>query len=93
MAVKKLNPVTPGTRHRIAPDFSDITASKPEKSLTEAIRKTGGRNNEGHRTARYIGGGHKRKYRIIDFKRDKKDIEAEVMTMSMIQTVLQESLL
>ncbi|MBP6460517.1 MULTISPECIES: 50S ribosomal protein L2 [unclassified Lacihabitans] len=81
MAVKKLNPVTPGTRHRIAPDFSDITASKPEKSLTEAIRKTGGRNNEGHRTARYIGGGHKRKYRIIDFKRDKKDIEAEVMTI------------
>jgi large subunit ribosomal protein L2 len=81
MAVKKLNPVTPGTRHRIAPDFSDITASKPEKSLTEAIRKTGGRNNEGHRTARYIGGGHKRKYRIIDFKRDRKDIEAEVMTI------------
>lgn len=81
MAVKKLNPVTPGTRHRIAPDFSDITASKPEKSLTEAIRKTGGRNNEGHRTARYIGGGHKRKYRIIDFKRDKKDIVAEVMTI------------
>jgi large subunit ribosomal protein L2 len=81
MAVKKLNPVTPGTRHRIAPDFSDITAIKPEKSLTEAIRKTGGRNNEGHRTARYIGGGHKRKYRIIDFKRDKKDIEAEVMTI------------
>ena len=81
MAVKKLKPVTPGTRHRIAPDFSDITASKPEKSLTEAIRKTGGRNNEGHRTARYIGGGHKRKYRIIDFKRDKKDIEAEVMTI------------
>lgn len=81
MAVKKLNPVTPGTRHRIAPDFSDITASKPEKSLTEAIRKTGGRNNEGHRTARYIGGGHKRKYRVIDFKRDKNDSEAEVMTI------------
>jgi large subunit ribosomal protein L2 len=81
MAVKKLNPVTPGTRHRIAPDFSDITASKPEKSLTEAIRKTGGRNNEGHRTARYIGGGHKRKYRVIDFKRDRKDVEAEVMTI------------
>jgi large subunit ribosomal protein L2 len=81
MAVKKLNPVTPGTRHRIAPDFSDITASKPEKSLTTAIKKTGGRNSEGHRTARYIGGGHKRRYRIIDFKRDKYDVIAEVMTI------------
>ncbi|MFC3810106.1 50S ribosomal protein L2 [Lacihabitans lacunae] len=81
MAVKKLNPVTPGTRHRIAPDFSDITASKPEKSLTTSIKKTGGRNNEGHRTARYIGGGHKRRYRIIDFKRDKFDMSAEVQTI------------
>ena len=81
MAVKKLNPITPGTRHRIAPDFSDITASKPEKSLTTSIKKTGGRNNEGHRTARYIGGGHKRRYRIIDFKRDKFDAVAEVMTI------------
>lgn len=81
MAVKKLNPITPGTRHRIAPDFSDITASKPEKSLTTSIKKTGGRNNEGHRTARYIGGGHKRRYRIIDFKRDKFDVVAEVMTI------------
>lgn len=81
MAVKKLNPITPGTRHRIAPDFSDITTNKPEKSLTTSIKKTGGRNNEGHRTARYIGGGHKRRYRIIDFKRDKYDVLAEVMTI------------
>lgn len=81
MAVKKLKPTTPGQRHRIAPDFSDITASKPEKSLTTTIKRTGGRNNEGHRTARYIGGGHKRKYRIIDFKRDKKDVTCEVMTI------------
>ncbi|NBA87467.1 50S ribosomal protein L2 [Emticicia sp. CRIBPO] len=81
MAIKKLKPTTPGQRHRIAPNFSDITASKPEKSLTEAIKKTGGRNNEGHRTARYIGGGHKRKYRIIDFRRDKLDIAAEVLTI------------
>ncbi|MGL4630630.1 MAG: 50S ribosomal protein L2 [Leadbetterella sp.] len=81
MAVKKLNPITPGTRHRIAPDFSDITASKPEKSLTAVIKRTGGRNNEGHRTARYIGGGHKRRYRIIDFKRDKHSSSAEVMTI------------
>jgi large subunit ribosomal protein L2 len=81
MAVKKLNPITPGTRHRIAPNFSDITARKPEKSLTTSIKKTGGRNNEGHRTARYIGGGHKRRYRIIDFRRDKYDVIAEVMTI------------
>lgn len=81
MAVRKLNPITAGTRHRIAPDFSDITTNKPEKSLTTSIKKTGGRNNEGHRTARYIGGGHKRRYRIIDFYRDKFDVSAEVMTI------------
>lgn len=81
MAVKKLKPTTPSQRHRIAPDFSDITASKPEKSLTTTLKKTGGRNNEGHRTARYIGGGHKRKYRIIDFKRNKFDMVGEVTTI------------
>ncbi len=81
MAVKKLNPVTPGTRHRIAPNFSDVTTNKPEKSLLGVIKKTGGRNNEGHRTARYIGGGHKRRYRVIDFKRDKYDVPAEVLTI------------
>ncbi len=81
MAVKKIKPTTPGQRNRVAPDFSDITASKPERSLTTTIHKTGGRNNEGHRTARYIGGGHKRKYRIIDFKRDKFDVTAEVTTI------------
>ena len=81
MAVKKLNPVTPGTRHRIAPNFSDVTTNKPEKSLLGVVKRTGGRNNEGHRTARYIGGGHKRRYRIIDFKRDKHDVPAEVMTI------------
>ncbi len=81
MGIKKLKPITPGQRHRVAPDFSEITASKPEKSLTITIKKTGGRNNEGHRTARYIGGGHKRKYRIIDFKRSKTDVSAEVKTI------------
>jgi large subunit ribosomal protein L2 len=81
MGIKKLKPNTPGQRHRIAPDFSDITTSKPEKSLTATIKRTGGRNNEGHRTARYIGGGHKRRYRIIDFKRNKFDITAEVKTI------------
>jgi large subunit ribosomal protein L2 len=81
MGVKKLKPTTPGQRHRIAPDFSEITASKPEKSLTSTIKRTGGRNNEGHRTARYIGGGHKRRYRIIDFKRNRTDSTAEVKTI------------
>lgn len=81
MGIKKLKPNTPGQRHRIAPDFSDITASKPEKSLTAPIKRTGGRNSEGHRTARYIGGGHKRRYRIIDFKRNKFDVTAEVKTI------------
>lgn len=81
MGIKKLKPITPGQRHRVAPDFSEITASKPEKSLTTSIKRSGGRNNEGHRTARYIGGGHKRKYRIIDFKRDKVDVSAEVKTI------------
>jgi len=68
MGVKKLKPVTPGTRFRVAPDFSELTASKPEKSLLEPIKKTGGRNSQGRRTMRYIGGGHKRMYRIIDFE-------------------------
>jgi large subunit ribosomal protein L2 len=81
MAVRKIKPTTPGQRNRIAPDFSDITTNKPEKSLTTVVKRTGGRNSEGHRTARYIGGGHKRRYRIIDFKRDKADVKAEVKTI------------
>ena len=81
MGVKKLRPITPSTRFRVAPDFAEITASKPEKSLLEPIKRTGGRNNEGHRTMRYIGGGHKRKYRIIDFKRDKVGQPAQVLTV------------
>ena len=70
--------MTPGQRFRVAPDFSDITKSKPERSLTEAIKKSGGRNDSGHRVMRYIGGGHKRRYRIIDFKRDKFNVPATV---------------
>lgn len=81
MPVKKIKPTTPSQRHRVAPDFSDITTDKPERSLTTTVKKTGGRNSEGHRTARYIGGGHKRRYRIIDFKRDKYDVVAEVLTI------------
>lgn len=81
MAVRKLRPVTPGQRGRIAPVLSEITAKRPEKSLTEPLKKSGGRNNYGHMTMRYIGGGHKRLYRIIDFKREVRDIPALVQTI------------
>lgn len=78
MAIKKFRPNTPGTRFRINNGFEEITASKPEKSLLEVKKKTGGRNNSGKMTMRYIGGGHKQNYRIIDFKRDKSGINAVV---------------
>lgn len=81
MAVRKIKPVTPGQRHKISPAFDNITKSKPEKSLLEPIKKSGGRNNYGRMTIRYVGGGHKRKYRVIDFKRDKEDIEATVKSI------------
>ncbi|EMS33231.1 LSU ribosomal protein L2p (L8e) [Mariniradius saccharolyticus AK6] len=81
MAVRKLKPVTPGTRFRVAPSFDEITTSKPEKSLLAPKKKTGGRNNQGRMTSRYIGGGHKQRYRIIDFKRRKFDMSAEVLTV------------
>lgn len=78
MAVRKLKPVTPGQRHKIIGAFDTITESTPEKSLLEPLKKSGGRNNQGRMTMRYIGGGHKRKYRIIDFKREKDGIAANV---------------
>mgnify|MGYP003586291474 FL=1 len=78
MAVRKLNPITPGQRHKIAGAFDTITASTPEKSLLKPMQSTGGRNSQGRMTMRYIGGGHKRKYRFIDFKRDKDGIAAVV---------------
>ena len=81
MGVIKLKPTTPGQRYRTAPSFDEITTDKPEKSLLAPIKKTGGRNSQGRRTARYIGGGHKRMYRIIDFKRNKLDVPATVMTV------------
>lgn len=81
MGVKKLNPVTPGTRHRIISDNSDITAGRPEKSLTKGTQRSGGRNNQGKMTMRYIGGGHKRRYRQIDTKRDKYGVPATVSTI------------
>ncbi|MDP3434981.1 MAG: 50S ribosomal protein L2, partial [Bacteroidota bacterium] len=78
MAVRKLNPVTPGQRHKIIGAFDTITASTPEKSLLKPMTRSGGRNSQGRMTMRYIGGGHKRKYRFIDFKRDKDGIAAVV---------------
>jgi len=78
MAIRKLKPVTPGTRFRSNSSFDEITKTEPEKSLTIALRKSGGRNNLGRLTARHIGGGHKKRYRIIDFKRDKHRIPAKV---------------
>ncbi len=81
MATKKLKPITPGTRHRIAPVFSDVTTDQPEKSLIVKLHRSGGRNHRGKMTVRHIGGGHKKRYRIIDFKRDKFDIPATVKTI------------
>jgi large subunit ribosomal protein L2 len=81
MAVKKFKPTTPGQRYKQILRFDEITASKPEKSLIEPLHKSGGRNSQGRMTMRYIGGGHKRKYRIIDFKREKENIPATVKTI------------
>ncbi len=78
MAIKKMNPVTPGMRFRVAPAFTEITSSKPEKSLLAPLKKSGGRNNEGKMTVRNIGGGHKRRLRIVDFKRNKFGVPAVV---------------
>ena len=81
MAVRKFKPVTPGQRHKIIGTFEDITASVPEKSLVYGKRSTGGRNNTGKMTVRYMGGGHKKKYRLIDFKREKDGVPAVVKTI------------
>lgn len=81
MAVRRFKPVTPGTRFRVGGDFSDITTNVPEKSLVVSIKKSGGRNNTGKMTMRYLGGGHKKAYRVIDFKRDKNNIPATVATI------------
>lgn len=81
MGIKKLKPVTPGTRFRTNFTFEEITKETPEKSLVVSLKKSGGRNNLGRVTARHRGGGHKRKYRIIDFKRDKHGIPAKVFSI------------
>ena len=81
MPVKKFNPVSPGSRFRVGNTFSEITTSKPEKSLLAPLKKSGGRNNDGRRTVRQRGGGHKRRYRIIDFKRNKENMPATVLSI------------
>ena len=81
MSVRKLKPITPAQRFRVVNGFDAITTDKPEKSLLEPRNRTGGRNNKGKMTSRYIGGGHKKRYRIIDFKRDKFNIPAEVRSI------------
>jgi len=81
MSVRKLKPITPGQRFRVVNGFDAITTDKPEKSLIAPHKKSGGRNSQGKMTMRYIGGGHKKKYRIIDFKRNKPGIPAEVKSI------------
>ena len=81
MSVRKLKPITPAQRFRVVNGFDAITTDKPEKSLLTPKKRSGGRNNKGKMTARHIGGGHKKQYRIIDFKRNKFDVAAEVKTI------------
>jgi len=81
MAVKKVKPTSPGRRAQIYSTFDEISSTKPEKKLVKIIKKTGGRNVNGRITCRHRGGGHKRKYRIIDFKRDKTGIPAKVTSI------------
>ncbi len=78
MALKNFRPLTPTQRFKQTPTYSEITKAQPEKSLVTPLKRTGGRNNNGRLTSRHIGGGHKRKYRIIDFKRKLRDVEATV---------------
>ena len=81
MAIRKFKPVTPGQRNKAISAFDEITAKKPQKSLLAPLKGTGGRNNTGQMTMRYIGGGHKRMYRIIDFLRNKDNMPATVLTI------------
>ncbi|HMQ59378.1 MAG TPA: 50S ribosomal protein L2 [Flavilitoribacter sp.] len=81
MAIKKFNPITPGTRFRLGNAYAEVTTDQPEKSLLAPIKKSGGRNHAGKMTVRYRGGGHKRRYRIIDMKRNKDGVPAIVKTI------------
>ena len=78
MPLKSFKPVTPSNRYKMWPTYEEITKKKPEKDLTEPLPRSGGRNNQGRITCRHIGGGHKRKYRLVDFKRRKREVEARV---------------
>ena len=81
MALRKFKPVTAGTRWRIGNAYAEVTTNVPEQSLVEPKKRSGGRNSSGHLSMRYRGGGHKKKYRIVDFKRNKKDIKATVVSI------------
>mgnify|MGYP000983675932 FL=1 len=81
MSVRKLKPITPAQRFRVVNGFDAITTDKAEKSLLAPKKRSGGRNNKGKMTSRHIGGGHKKRYRIIDFKRNKFNFEAEVKSI------------
>ena len=87
MAVRKFKPTTPGQRHKIIGTFEEITASVPEKSLVYGKKSSGGRNSEGKMTMRYIGGGHRKVIRIVDFKRNKDGVPAVVKTIDTIRIV------
>jgi large subunit ribosomal protein L2 len=81
MAIRQLHPTSAGSRLRSVPDFAEITKTAPERALLEPVRQAGGRNNQGHVTVRYRGGGHKRRYRRIDFRRDKRGVPARVVAV------------
>ena len=81
MAVKFLKPITPGQRGKVVNGFDAITKDSPEKSLLKSKKRSGGRNNQGKMTMKFIGGGHKKRYRLIDFKRDRKEDVSEVISI------------
>ena len=81
MGIKKYKPTSPGRRFQTCSDFEELTKSTPEKGLLRPLKKSGGRNNYGRMTSRHIGGGHKRRYRLIDFRRDNDDIPARVASI------------
>jgi large subunit ribosomal protein L2 len=81
MGLKSYKPTSAARRHMTVADFAEITKAKPEKKLTKTVKRTGGRNNHGHITTRHIGGGHKRRYRIIDWRRDKDGVPAKVASI------------
>src|SRR6187549_2709155 len=81
MALRKFRPITPGTRFRVGNSYAEVTTNKPEKSLIEPMKRSGGRNADGKMTMRQMGGGHKRRYRVIDWKRDKENITGTVVSI------------